>query len=458
MTTDRFIKLVDAVNSQGDKPSILIPQNGNTDELYIMISDSGLKDAAFIANAVNAEVLGFRCVNIPPRAAADIVFRSLPKDINKKTVIVCPPSHVQIQDEIARRLNPDLVYVTPAGEWGEYLNLVSSPMSNRLRELLSSVRRQPIASVIDSHDLVSAAIDQYRTPDRVQGLLTGWTTLDRLYRPAPGYVTVITGVPSHGKSTWLDALLTNLSILHDTRHAIFSPESYPVSRHALRIASRLSTIPWIGQQKMSENECRVAMSWVSEHFHFLDPDVSLDVESILDAAGKILRRHGINSLIIDPWNEIEHSRPRELTETEYISLALARIRRWARTHNVHVFLVAHPAKPPKHRDDEDGPYIPTPYDISGSANWYNKADCALTVWRDPEEVDGVTQVHVQKIRVQPEHGNPGVACFKHEKSTGRYRDIDIALIGKPDAVQPKPGIPLDYFAKLVKRGPVSPVI
>jgi hypothetical protein len=41
--------------------------------------------------------------------------------------------------------------------------------------------------------------------------------------------------------------------------------------------------------------------------------------------------------------------------------------------------------------------VPTPYDISGSAHWRNKADNCLTLWRDEKEPDRPVQLHVQKI-------------------------------------------------------------
>ncbi|NCB40116.1 MAG: hypothetical protein EOM80_15255 [Erysipelotrichia bacterium] len=59
--------------------------------------------------------------------------------------------------------------------------------------------------------------------------------------------------------------------------------------------------------------------------------------------------------------------------------------------------------------------VPTPYDIAGSANWRNKADNCLTVYRNPETVD----VLVQKIRVK-EVGRIGMATFKYKLSTGEF--------------------------------------
>jgi twinkle protein len=91
-------------------------------------------------------------------------------------------------------------------------------------------------------------------------------------------------------------------------------------------------------------------------------------------------RHGIRGLVIDPYNEIEHHRPASVTETEYVSQLLGKVKRFAQSNDVHVWFVSHPAKMPR-----DGNSLPPPtlYDISGSANWANKADLGVVVHRDP---------------------------------------------------------------------------
>jgi len=130
-------------------------------------------------------------------------------------------------------------------------------------------------------------------------------------------------------------------------------------------------------------------------------------------------RHGLRGLIIDPWNEFEHTRPSGQTETEGISQALTQIRRFARNHGVHVWLVAHPQKLYRR---EDGSYpVPTPYDISGSAHWRNKADNCLTVWRDENEPDQPVRLYVQKIRFR-EVGKVGMVALQFDRVTGRYKD------------------------------------
>ena len=92
-------------------------------------------------------------------------------------------------------------------------------------------------------------------------------------------------------------------------------------------------------------------------------------------------RYGIRGLLVDPYNELDHQRPSHMSETEYVSQMLTKIKRFAQHHDVHVWFVAHPRQL---RDWKGQP--PTMYDISGSAHFINKADNGLVIHRnrDPE--------------------------------------------------------------------------
>jgi twinkle protein len=108
-----------------------------------------------------------------------------------------------------------------------------------------------------------------------------------------------------------------------------------------------------------------------------------------------------------------------MSETEYIGQSLSKIRIFARKNNVAVFVVAHPKSMAK---DASGNYpVPNPYDISGSANWRNKADNCIAVWRDLADDTQPVAIHIQKIKFKI-CGKLGVAQLKYDRLTGRYFD------------------------------------
>jgi twinkle protein len=244
--------------------------------------------------------------------------------------------------------------------------------------------------------------------------------VDQHYTIEAGHLTVVTGIPSSGKSEWLDALALNLAMLHGWRFMICSPENCPVKTHCAKLVEKYVGKPyWVGPSaRMSPTELVSGLEWVKEHVTFIMPEETLTIQGVLDRAAILVRRKGIKGLIIDPFNEFDHTRDRGCTETEYIGQVLGAMKRWARKFGVHVWLVAHPQK--LYRRDDGSYPVPTPYDINGSANFRNKADNCITVWRNMEEPESPIQIHVQKVRFK-HIGSVGMAELLWEKKNGCYR-------------------------------------
>jgi twinkle protein len=280
---------------------------------------------------------------------------------------------------------------------------------------------------------LNALLDLYRK-GLPRGSSTGWSAVDRHYTVGPSQWTVITGIPNHGKSEWLDALLVNLLDRpldgKPWKFLICSPENWPLQVHESKLLEKV-----IGKRfgdgpsnRMTEAELRGAAENVMRNrftFAELDegetfPDLLIGIREFAAAS----KRHQVG-IVLDPWNQLEHCRPAGLSETEYISEALSAAIRITRATGAHLFIVAHPAK--LFRDKEGNRPVPTPYDISGSAHWFNKADNCITVWRnvhaEPGDADyGVVHIHVQKVRFK-HIGYPGLAYLRYELATGRYSDL-----------------------------------
>jgi twinkle protein len=212
-------------------------------------------------------------------------------------------------------------------------------------------------------------------------------------------------------------------------------ENFPLQRHFAKLAEKYVRLPFLSSrqmEKMPERELHNAIEWAKDHFYFLAPeDDDLSVDGVLRLAKVLVFRHGIQGLIIDPWNELDHSWASGDSETRYISSMLTKIRRFARNHGLHVWVVAHPTKLQKKANGEYP--VPTPYDISGSSHWRNKADNAIAVhrpnmtdWKDPK-----VEVHIQKIRFK-EIGKVGNAVLKYDYLTGRYEPFVDKIGGYDD--------------------------
>ncbi|EPP7233426.1 DnaB-like helicase C-terminal domain-containing protein [Shigella flexneri] len=337
-----------------------------------------------------------------------------------------------IEEEISRRFGKDRGFRV---RWQREVDHILEPSAfdifidhgeDSLEEEIDEAKPFPIKGIYEVDD-VADRIDAAYDFGLKRGLSTGFPTLDNHYTVELGQWTLLTGIPGSGKSNFLDGLLVNLSKLHGWKHAIFSPENQPIDRYfssliekAVGKAFNKTSNP---SQRMTRAELDEWKAWTNKYFKVILPDEeegNWSIDGILDLAKAAVYRYGIKSLVIDPWNEIDHKRPSGMTETEYISSALTKVRRFAKAHNVHVFIIAHPVKMTK---KEDGKYpVPTPYDVAGGAHWRNKADNALTVHRNVGQIDeDISDIHIQKIRFK-EIGKVGLVSLRADMVSGCYFD------------------------------------
>lgn len=227
-------------------------------------------------------------------------------------------------------------------------------------------------------------------------------------------------IPTHN-SRFLDQIACQTADLHGDRWAVFSPETGEAQHIADLCEIRAGGHFFDGPSpRISEAELRSAMDWVKRRFVFIgSSEHTPTVDWVLERARAAVVRHGVNHLIIDPYNELEAGRPSKQTETEFVSQLISKLKRFARHHEVTVWLVAHPTK--MQRDDTGQYRIPGLYDISGSAHFNNKADAGLVVYRDYDEK--ATFVFSKKIRRQPICGSPGVAKFLFVNNERRFSEI-----------------------------------
>jgi twinkle protein len=329
-----------------------------------------------------------------------------------------------LAEELARRLGKDRCWRVrwPDGNDAQRKDandVLQHDGAQVLRECIERAEPYPISGLHGISDFADETLALYRA-GRKHGHSTGWPSLDEFMTIRPGELTVLTGIPNGGKSEFVDALMVNLATRYGWRFAVCSFEN-PPEEHVAKLTEKHLGVPfWDGpRERMTEAELLKAMAWVEDRFYLIRADDEAPtIEWILERARGAVMRHGVRGLVIDPYNEIEHRRPASMTETEYVSQLLGKVKRFAQAHEVHVWFVAHPAKMLR-----DGGTIPAPtlYDISGSANWANKADLGVVVHRDPNKDPLATEIYVRKVRFK-QVGKIGVVTLRYDRATGRYAE------------------------------------
>lgn len=384
---------------------------------------------------LSVEVAGITsCVSVPDGAPAPdsksyeskFDFLDAP-EIGRASVHVIAvdndPPGLRLRDELVRRLGPEKCRIVDWPDGCKDANDVLMQLGvDALLGCLNDARELPIIGAHGVEDYLDDVLRLYR--DGVpRGVSTGWPGLDQLYSVRPGDVTVITGAPNSGKSEWLDALMVNLAQSHSWRFAIYSPEQGTRGEHIVKIAEKRTGKPFNPgpTPRMTQTELDQALTWARGQFYWLDPEAPT-LSGLLSVARQLVLRRGVRAIALDPWNEIESSRPQHQSETEYVGECLRNIRVFAKSHQVHIWIVAHPRQLLK--DTKTGQYpVVGPYEISGSANWHNKPDVCISVWRErrPDIASTEVQIHIQKVRSKYV-GRIGMAPLLWNKVNGRYSD------------------------------------
>lgn len=291
-----------------------------------------------------------------------------------------------------------------------------------LINMIEGAKPCPVEGIFDVIDYETDVIKLY-DGETNKSYSTGFDSVDEFFKVGKGQFIVVSGIPNHGKSTWLDQVAVQMSRNLGWKFALFSPEHQP-SVHIARLIEQVVGKPFrenLTHQRMSAEDMAQGMLFCHQHMTFIESrDDAPDVDWLIDKIKWITLKKGLDAVIIDPYNELDASRGGRQTETEHVSELIGKLKRLARTHDLVIFMVVHPAKMERDRDGKDRP--PTLYDLIGSSHWRNKSDAGIVVHRD---FDGdFTRILSLKIRHQPDFGRIGEVRLKYNIQRRRYEPYE----------------------------------
>lgn len=364
-------------------------------------------------DALSAITAGYlRTVSVPDGAGSNLDFLAsddvwpLIKDI--PTVILATDGDEpgsRLQAELARRLGAARCYhIAYPDETKDLNEVLMAHGANAVRQTLDTAKPYPVKGLYKLAD--------YPDIPNPQTFETGYLSLNSVMRLWRGEFMVVTGVPSTGKSLFTLQLLASICERHEHRAAIASFEM-PITPYVRDIL-----------RDFRGGEAREADRWINDTFAFIDQDPrgeeeEATVEWLLDRASDAVVRYGIDWLLIDPWNQIDHQINRGEGGADYQRRAIKAVKRFARSYQCGVIVVAHPTKDV--RDPRSGKIRkPNLYDIDGSAHWFNAADHGVVVERPFGTASTMTRINTDKVRFKS-GGAVGAGWLEYETHTGRFK-------------------------------------
>lgn len=223
---------------------------------------------------------------------------------------------------------------------------------------------------------------------------TGWRKFDSIVRIRTGYLMIVTGYPSRGKSTFVDNMLMILSKRYGIKHLIASFESI-VPTHYNTLLEMYVEKPFYRYTRENGTDSIFGepFEFIGEHFLRFDIDRMWTVDEIIERTELAVKKYGVKTLVIDPYNRL-NNKILNNREDLYVGSILAKLSMLAKRLDILVIFVAHPKKP-------DGEKCPNMYSISGSGDWYNMADYGIIIHRDRDttgKLSNLPVVFVEKVK------------------------------------------------------------
>jgi len=256
------------------------------------------------------------------------------------------------------------------------------------------------------------------------GISTGWKSLDAIFTIKPKHLMIITGIPTRGKSFFADNLLYNLTISEGWKHLICSMEN-TFENHFARFAQFYKGKQFRGDSgnEITEQELEESMDFLGEHVYRFGIDKSWTIDEIISYGEYAVKRFGIKTLTIDPYNRLNNTFIDR--EDKYIDSMLSKLSVFARKNDLLVIFIAHPKKLDK---DEK---IPNMYSISGGSSWYNMADYGVVVHREKigDKLCNTPDIIVQKVK-DFHIGEPSGGSIKLQYSLTKHILLDMPDVKK----------------------------
>ena len=321
---------------------------------------------------------------------------------------------IELKSELVRRLGAERCFIVSfkdCKDANEYL-LKYGP---EIKDVIPNAIPVPVKGIIEINNIYSEIRNLYELGVQ-KGKLIDHASIDEYISWETGRLAIVTGIPSSGKSEFVDYLVCKMNILHGWKAGYFTPENWPLKYHYSKLFEKL-----IGKKfnvnTSNEIEWDTAYEYIRNNFFYILNEEDFTVKSVLDSAKVLIKTRGIKIVVIDPYNKLEHQF--KDSETQYISRFLDQITLFAKMNDVLVFLVAHPKKMNRVNGKTE---VPSLYDISGSANFYNKTDYGLTVHRTSDEnnlMQNEVDIYFQKIKYK-HLGKQGIIHLDYDYISGRF--------------------------------------
>ena len=326
--------------------------------------------------------------------------------------------------EFIRRLGAEVCYLVDFNGNKDPNDFLIEHGAEELRKVINSATQVPLEGVSTLKDIEADLLDFVHNGFK-PGYQVGLENFDRIFSTYTSQFISVTGIPSSGKSDFVDQMCIGYNRNYGWKTAFASPENKPNFLHAHKLIRKT----WEGmptKDDVGSDKWKQVTEHINDNYFFIDMD-RYTLEDVLRKGAELVKRKGIKCLVIDPFNKIRDFDCKTEDVNRYTMEYLTKIETFAKKYDVLVMVVAHPTK--MYRDKDGKIEEPTMYSIKGGGEWYDASYHGLLVHRDYEAQ--TVKVKVLKVKFQNLGENQAEAHFNWEPKSGSYIPLvtDTAEVG-----------------------------
>jgi len=321
-----------------------------------------------------------------------------------------------LQQELIRRLGAESCYIVDFDDCKDANEYLLKYGKQKLSDIIRQAKAVPLENVTTFNDIEGEITDFVRNGFK-RGYQIGLSNFDDIFSTYTGQFITVTGIPSSGKSDFVDQMVVGYNQNYQWKTAFASPENAPTFLHAHKLMRKVwQDMPT--KEDIGGDRWKAIAAHVNDNFFFIDME-RYTLESVLRKGAELVKRKGIKCLVIDPFNKIRDVDCKTEDVNRYTMEYLTKIEIFAKKYDVLVIVVAHPTKMYK---DKDGKIEePTMYNIKGGGEWYDASYHGLLVHRDYD--NKTVKAKVLKVKFQNLGENGAEAHFRWEYKSGCFIPI-----------------------------------
>jgi twinkle protein len=318
-----------------------------------------------------------------------------------------------LQQELIRRFGAEVCWMADFGIHKDANDMLMADGRNAVIDAIHNAKAVPLENVVTVND-INDELEEFIHEGFKPGFQVGLDNFDSIFSTYTGQFITVTGVPSSGKSDFVDRMAVGYQMKYGWKTAFASPENKPTFLHAHKLIRKIGG--WMPKQEdLGSSKWKDCWNVVNDNFYFIESE-RYDLDTVLKKGAELVKRKGIKCLVIDPFNKVKMKGAADMSITDATMEYLARIETFAKKYDVLVVIVAHPTK--MYKKDDGTMDEPTMYNIKGGGEWYDASYHGLLVHRN--YANNTVKVKVLKVKFQNLGENQAEAHFKWNHASGDY--------------------------------------